>query len=237
MSRIPGPKHPSVIFFDCAQTLLRVTWSEPRLIRHAAAALDVALPTGADQRYGAMHVARRAEYVQLNLKSEDVFPFWSSVLTNWLVAEGLSPSLYGPFSEICENLIYGVDSPFFSPYPDAVPALVALRDAGYRLAVVSNWDASLNRLLKVHGLFDFFELTVASLRVGVEKPDPAIFQIAMSALDVQPDDCFHVGDDPVDDGEGARAAGIRVRLIDRENPGPGYLSSLTQLPEAFDWTD
>jgi putative hydrolase of the HAD superfamily len=237
MSRIPGPKHPSVIFFDCAQTLLRVAWSEPRLIRHAAAALDVALPTGADQRYGAMHVARRAEYVELNQRTEDVFPFWSSVLSDWLAAEGLSPSLYDPLSEICENLIYGVASPFFSPYPDAVPALVALRDAGYRLAVVSNWDASLNRLLKVHGLFDFFELTVASLRVGVEKPDPAIFQIAMSALDVQPDDCFHVGDDPVDDGEGARAAGIRVRLIDRENPGPGYLYSLTQLPEAFDWTD
>ena len=237
MSRIPGPKHPSVIFFDCAQTLLRVTWSEARLIRHAAAALDVALPTGADQRYGAMHVARRAEYVQLNQQTEDVFPFWSSVLSDWLAAEGLSTSLYDPFSETCENLIYGVESPFFRPFPDTVPALIELLDAGYRLAVVSNWDASLNRLLRVHGLFEYFELTIASLRAGVEKPDPAIFQIAMDALGVGPGDCFHIGDDPVDDGEGARAAGIPYRLIDRENPGPGYLSSLNQLPEAFGWTD
>ncbi len=237
MSRIPGPKHPSVIFFDCAQTLLRVTWSEARLIRHAAAALDVALPAGADQRYGAMHVARRAEYVQLNQQTEDVFPFWSSVLSDWLAAEGLSTSLYDPFSETCENLIYGVESPFFRPFPDTVPALIELLDAGYRLAVVSNWDASLNRLLRVHGLFEYFELTIASLRAGVEKPDPAIFQIAMDALSVGPEDCFHIGDDPVDDGEGARAAGIPYRLIDRENPGPGYLSSLNQLPEAFGWTD
>jgi putative hydrolase of the HAD superfamily len=237
MSRIPGPKHPSVIFFDCAQTLLQVTWSEPRLIRHAAAALDVALPSGADQRYGAMHVARRAEYVELNQRTEDVFPFWSSVLFDWLAAEGLSPSLYDRFSEVCEHLIYGADSPFFRAFPDAVPTLAALRNSGYRLAVVSNWDASLNRLLRVHGLFDFFELTVASLRVGVEKPDPAIFQIAMDTLGVLPANCFHIGDDPVDDGEGARAAGIRVCLIDRENPQPGYLTSLNQLPEAFDWID
>ncbi|KAB2958457.1 MAG: HAD family hydrolase, partial [Thermoanaerobaculia bacterium] len=60
-------------------------------------------------------------------------------------------------------------------YPDVEPALTALAARGVRLAVVSNWDERLPRVLAALGLARRFESVVTSAEVGVEKPHPAIF--------------------------------------------------------------
>ncbi len=51
-----------------------------------------------------------------------------------------------------------------------------------------------------------------SEKVGIEKPDPAIFQLACAAMNVQPQDCLYVGDQPRIDIEGAAAAGLSTLL-------------------------
>ena len=48
--------------------------------------------------------------------------------------------------------------------------------------------------------------------MGIEKPDPAIFQLACAAMNVQPQDCLYVGDQPRIDIEGAAAAGLSTLL-------------------------
>jgi putative hydrolase of the HAD superfamily len=50
--------------------------------------------------------------------------------------------------------------------------------------------------------------------VGVAKPDPAIFLLALDAIDVAPHRAIHVGDTPSADIAGARAAGVRPVLVD-----------------------
>lgn len=100
-------------------------------------------------------------------------------------------------------------------YGDVRPALESLRQAGLRLGVVSNWDERLPGLLSRLGFDGFFDIVVSSSAVGVEKPHPKIFLYALRALGVEPSEALHVGDSPIEDVEGAMAAGMRAVLLDR----------------------
>jgi putative hydrolase of the HAD superfamily len=102
-------------------------------------------------------------------------------------------------------------------FPDVVPVLTELRDAGARLAVVSNWDSSLPALLDRLGLASWFDAIVVSHLEGVEKPRPALFLRAVERLDGTPGDALHVGDMPELDGAGATAAGIASVIVDRRS--------------------
>jgi putative hydrolase of the HAD superfamily len=96
----------------------------------------------------------------------------------------------------------------FEPAPSAEATIRALTKRGLRLAVVANWDCGLHRILAELGLAPLFDAVVASADIGVEKPDPQIFRVALDRLGVDASRALHVGDEPVDE-QGARAAGMR----------------------------
>jgi putative hydrolase of the HAD superfamily len=104
----------------------------------------------------------------------------------------------------------------FAAYPDAVPALRALRAAGCSVVVVSNWDVSLGERLSETGLRPLVDAVVSSAEVGVAKPHPAPFERALELAGVPAADAWHAGDSVTEDVEGARAAGIRPVLIARD---------------------
>jgi putative hydrolase of the HAD superfamily len=118
----------------------------------------------------------------------------------------------------------------FSAYPDAVPALSALRDRGLRLVAVSNWDCSLPRVLDGCGLGKLLDGTITSAEVGARKPDPAIFERALELAGCGPEEALHVGDTAEEDVVGAQAAGIRSLLIDRDG-GDGDIASLEEIDQ------
>lgn len=71
---------------------------------------------------------------------------------------------------------------------------------------------------------------VDSATGGAAKPDPTIFELALRRLRVDAAAALHVGDTPELDGEGARAAGIDVVIVDRSPaPAAGTISSLLEL--------
>jgi putative hydrolase of the HAD superfamily len=100
-----------------------------------------------------------------------------------------------------------VDSLRFSAESGVAEALRLLREKGLTLAVVSNWDCSLEQRLTEAGLGGLFDVIVASANVGVEKPDPRIFRSALKRLSVAPERSLHIGDSD-DDRDGALAAGM-----------------------------
>jgi putative hydrolase of the HAD superfamily len=106
-------------------------------------------------------------------------------------------------------------------YDDVLPTLTALRERGYKLAIVSNWDDSLNSHCDELGLTSLFDTIVGSLYVGFEKPDVRIFQVALDRLRLSPDRVIHIGDMYQSDVVGARRAGIRPILLDRYDLQPG----------------
>lgn len=98
--------------------------------------------------------------------------------------------------------------------PEAPAALDLLRRLGLRLAVVSNSNGTIARILESLDLARRLDVVVDSGVVGFEKPDPRIFQHAATALGVGPDEAVHVGDLYSVDVMGARAAGVRAILLD-----------------------
>jgi putative hydrolase of the HAD superfamily len=115
----------------------------------------------------------------------------------------------------------------FHAYPDSAPTLRALRAAGIRTVVVSNWDWSLHERLAETGLAELVDGAVASAEVGSAKPDGAIFRAALALAGVAAAAAWHVGDTPEADVAGARAAGLRPILIAREGPLPELDGVLT----------
>jgi putative hydrolase of the HAD superfamily len=118
----------------------------------------------------------------------------------------------------------------FEAYPDVAPALSGLRDRGLRLIAVSNWDCSLPRVLARCGLERMLDGTVTSAEAGARKPDPAIFSAALELASCEAAEALHVGDTEEEDVAGARAAGIRPLLIDREGR-EGDITSLEQIDQ------
>jgi len=99
--------------------------------------------------------------------------------------------------------------------PGTFEALEAFKSAGYKLAIVSNAEGQVEADAQRFGLARFFDVIIDSHIVGVAKPDPRIFQIALERLGVAPDEARFAGDIYSIDVKGARAAGIESRLVDQ----------------------
>jgi len=95
-----------------------------------------------------------------------------------------------------------------------------LKRRGYRLGVVSNAEGNVARDLDAAGYRGAFDAVIDSHVVGVEKPDPAIFAIALERIGSQPERSVFVGDVPSVDVVGAQAAGIVPVLLDRHGSFP-----------------
>jgi putative hydrolase of the HAD superfamily len=130
------------------------------------------------------------------------------------------------------------------PVPDAAETLLHLQAAGYPLAVVSNATGTMEQQLAGHrictadgGPAAQVAVVVDSEVVGVEKPDPAIFGIALDVLGLPPDDCIYVGDTVHFDVNGARAAGLRPVHLDPYRWCPDtdhpHVGSLAELARAL----
>jgi putative hydrolase of the HAD superfamily len=105
--------------------------------------------------------------------------------------------------------------------PGSVAALRELDELGVGLAVVSNAEGTAEEQLRADGICQVgpgpgvpVAVVLDSSVVGVSKPDPAIFELALDALGVEPADAIHVGDTPAADVAGARAAGVTPVLVD-----------------------
>jgi putative hydrolase of the HAD superfamily len=103
----------------------------------------------------------------------------------------------------------------------------------FRIAVISNADGGIERILSRCGIADCFESITDSGIVGVEKPRREIFEAALNAMKVRPKDSLYVGDMYSVDYTGARNAGMDAVLLDvsgayRERDVP-RVQSLQQL--------
>jgi HAD superfamily hydrolase (TIGR01549 family) len=97
---------------------------------------------------------------------------------------------------------------------ETLETLERLRADGYRLGVISNADGRVEALLERLGLRAPFEIVIDSHVVGMEKPDPRIFRLALDRLGLEPEEAVYVGDVYEIDVVGARGAGLRPFLID-----------------------
>ena len=110
-------------------------------------------------------------------------------------------------------------------YPDARPALEALKARGYRLGVLSNCSHEAGYVIERAGLDDLFDTLALSFRLGVAKPQPEIYRAALDALRVAPDEAVFVADGAFGELDVARALGIVAVLIEQEHQSRSYGAS------------
>jgi len=101
-----------------------------------------------------------------------------------------------------------------SVIPGVPDAWASLRNAGVKLAAVSNSDGTVEDVLIRQNLRSSLITVYDSQKIGFEKPDPRIFFTALEDLDADPSSTLHVGDLYNIDVKGARAAGLHCALID-----------------------
>ena len=118
------------------------------------------------------------------------------------------------------------------PNPQARPVLERLRGWDLEVGMISNSDGSIERMLTKEGLAPYFRFVLDSCVVGVEKPDPRIFRMALERAEVSPEEAVYIGDLYSIDVVGSRAAGLDAILLD-----PAGLWGHVECPKAKDLSE
>lgn len=152
------------------------------------------------------------------------------------LAAALSPHGYG------DDTVEAAFTAFYAArnevelYADALPALERLA-ARLPLISLSNGNADLGRI----GLRHLFADCLTAREFGLAKPAPQIFHEACRRLGLAPEHVLHVGDDPLLDVHGARAAGLPCAWVNRtgaiwSDPQRADIE-VCDLTELADWLD
>lgn len=135
-------------------------------------------------------------------------------------------------SDLPETFFEAVYQRFEAPevwrvHDDVLPILEELASREVNLGVISNWDERLRPLLKNLKLTSYFQVITVSNEVGFTKPSPVIFEQALRNLGAPANAVLHVGDNVIEDYEGAREAGLQALHLSRK--GESELGSLRDL--------
>jgi len=123
-------------------------------------------------------------------------------------------------------------------YPEVRKVLRRLRERGLKLGVVTNGlKSDIDKVLPQVGLTDAFDIVVVTDSVGKMKPDKEIFLHALKKLDVKPHEAIFIGDRIEEDYDGAKNAGIKALLIDRENKIEENVDKIQSLKEILEILD
>ncbi|MGA9387812.1 MAG: HAD family hydrolase [Candidatus Bathyarchaeia archaeon] len=118
-------------------------------------------------------------------------------------------------------------------YPDVIETLPHLKSKGVRTGVVTNgYEKDFQLVLQRLALTDHFDIVVEIDSCNSAKPDSKIFLHAVSKLHVQPEEALYVGDSFQYDFEGAKAAGLKPLLVNRNERTTrkaGTINSLTEV--------
>ncbi len=222
------------VFFDAGDTLLRADPPVERVYRESFAR------HGVDATDEDVHRAVHATWRDVDAARERGEERWGGVGGEagfWRRFVGTVFARVGG-GELPEPLLAALVAHFgaekhWALYPETLPVLAALRAAGLRLVVVSNWDSTLPSLLARLGLAAAVDEVVVSALVGVSKPARGIFDEAVRRAGVAHAEALHVGDSLTDDYHGARDAGLEALLLDRRGrtrEGVEAISSLDEVP-------
>lgn len=138
-------------------------------------------------------------------------------------AERLATEAFGEFLRVRHEIAY---------YEGALATLAVLAER-YTLGALTNGNADFTRL----GLERYFSFGFTAADVGASKPDPAMFEAALAHARVPASAAVHVGDQPVDDIQGARDVGMHTIWVNFGGSGDGTevgasaeVDRLDQLP-------
>ena len=204
------------VFFDAANTLLYPYPSVGAVYAEVAARYGVTTTAEAVQaafRRAWSEVQATTDPVRYGVGEPDGRRFW-----NALVRATFAPiALPDDFEAFFDELYWLFSQPtVWRLYPECLAVLQTLRQRGYTVGIISNWDIRLLDLLHGLGLITCVQHVSISAVVGWEKPHGNIFARALDAVGVTPARAVHVGDSLHADVHGARQAGMQPLWLRRD---------------------
>ena len=172
----------NTVIFDVNGTLLG--YEDPLGFekRFAAACQDLGAVVSADDVRRAMGVAaqqwsvRKQSGSQRASSAEQYRQSMSWFYHSLLVTLGIPGNSEQQADALYERFI--IREGFMPPFSEVRETMEQLSALGLRLGILSNYPPHLEDILRRHGLHDYFDFFVVSSLVGMEKPDPAIFEHA-----------------------------------------------------------
>lgn len=208
------------VLLDAGQTLIRELTPPGEVAAEAAARIGFDAPTAAlDAAMAAASadVAARWHRGAWWHRESHVRRLFTDAYAQALAAALTPPRPAGDVAALADAIYdaYG-DARHWQIFDDVPVLLDALVAAQIPVAVVSDWGHGLEAILLDLALGGHVDALVVSSRVGIAKPEPALFAMALDRLGITARGAVHVGDTYVKDVVGARAAGIAPVLVDRE---------------------
>jgi len=206
------------VFFDLYQTLVHYQPSQEELEADALKNLGIKV-TAAALRHPIL-VANEFIYQQIAKKPlsqrsrEETMALYAEYQRVVLKAAGIAADekivlrLLGMMQQAKMDLVL---------FDDVMPALDALKKRGLQLGLISNIEQNMTATLDKLGLAAKLDIIVTSQDAGFTKPNPGIFQYALKKSGVKPDESVYVGDQYQVDMVGAKGAGMKGILLDRDD--------------------
>jgi len=222
-------ERPKVIFLDAVGTLIGVKGSVGEVYSQIAQEFDVEVSADTLNKTFIESFKAAPPPIFPDAESQDIlqreFDWWQIIALNTFEGAGVLKQ-FSDFSAFFSELYihFGTAEPWFV-YPDVLPALINWRRMGIELGVLSNFDSRIYSVLQSLGLRDFFTSITISTQAHAAKPDPQIFAIALEKHNCSPEAAWHIGDSVEEDYHGAKAAGLRGILINREQKSIPFAGS------------
>jgi putative hydrolase of the HAD superfamily len=209
-----------VIFFDAAGTLFHVKGSVGEIYlsyaeNHGFKRTSESLAAVREAFKRAFHEAPPPVFAASDPSEikECERLWWFDIVHNVFYRVGM----FERFDDYFEEVFHAFDGPErWKLYPETLGVLKELKEHGFELGIISNFDTRLFNVLRGLGLADLFDTVTISSLAQAAKPAPGIFRLALEKHAVDPEEAAHVGDSLRDDVKGARQAGLSGILIARE---------------------
>lgn len=213
------------VFFDAGETLLAPHPSHHELFALVLDQHGFEVPAETVQRTftemapSFVAVMDRMAVKAWSVSREASLEFWGGIYEEALHRLGVPD----PSKEIFESLYERFTRyESYRLFPECIPTLRAVKEAGLVVGLISNFEEWLEGMLIEMEIAHLFDLMVISGKEGIEKPDPAIFRLALERSGVAAENAVYVGDHPTLDVEAARSVGMEAVLIDRKGHHPKF---------------
>lgn len=200
------------ILLDVGNTM-RIVVDDPEFIIQSKRQL-VEL-TGAKDTPDAFHKKLEDRYKVLRKRAKEqlIEASENEMWTQWMLPD-FPTEMIAPLSAKLTRLWRDCDGRRI-PREDVKETVLELSRRGYLLGIIANTitETEIPDYLEADGLTDYFKTVVLSSKVGIRKPNPEIYWEAARRMGVEPSKCVYVGDNPVRDVEGTRAAGYGMFIL------------------------
>jgi putative hydrolase of the HAD superfamily len=188
---------------------------------------------------GYQNVLRQVASV-LTMPFDDFWHLWSETAHDRSL--GIIPTIDDNFKLICKKLGTGINNEkielatqirydfiasIMIPRQDVIAMLTHLKSQGLKIGLISNCTSETPTVWENTQFAPLFDVALFSSSIGLKKPDPRIYRLALERLDVQPADCIYIGDGDSQELSGAGQVGMHpvlIRLADEDDTQPHLIN-------------